>query len=503
MPKFQRFTATTTPRGSGLARAQNIGALTRSSDQEFYRSIGALSQGLEVASDYAFRAAEKRRAVDADIQYKKAGAEVNEYNFKFWQSMENVPIRSDSHRMELFQNYLKNLDDFNQSKNKEIDNKDALNAREADWPVQRYGLMKNTWSVLTRKLNDHQKSTVWSIGDSFIREGRIDEAKKHFQYHVDKGLITKANVDKFMAEKETYYEARQILIEKGYDAANDFVMSQDDIDIDAKKKVISDINFEAAQRQDRIEIQRERNRDEISKLIRSGQSATSAIENSALEEKEQWTWFERERAEAERLAKGTEIITDPKVRSELYSDIMGILTGATNKEDTLKKAFEARFDPKNPTLSEQDYNKIETAINAQYEEAYKSSMSKVQKIAEGTLLNPDSLGYIRNAPIRYKILGDFNEAWFKYISEQGENLKISDIYPEGRKLAAMYQISDEEAERQEEQMNLGLKKKEAKEKKLTPQIARRYFDIVGATNTATEEQLKEAKRLAAEDGYVE
>jgi hypothetical protein len=210
-----------------------------------------------------------------------------------------------------------------------------------------------------------------------------------------------------------------------------------------------------------LEIQREKDRDEISKAIRSGIDVTPLIEGSSLDESEQWTWSERARAEADRLDKGKEIITDNGVRTELYNDIMGILTLTKTKKEVLEKAKAARFDPQKPTLDETDYSKIETAIHAQYEQAYGQGMSKVSKNAEGLLLNPDSLGYIKNAPIRYKILGDFNEAWLKWIAEKGDTLKISEIYPEGRRMAATFQISDEEAERQEVEMNERLREREA------------------------------------------
>lgn len=216
------------------------------------------------------------------------------------------------------------------------------------------------------------------------------------------------------------------------------------------------------ERQERgVEIQREKERDEISKAIRGGGNAINLIENSNLDESEQWVWAERARAETERIAKGQEIITDNRVRTELYNDIMGILTLTKTKKEVLEKAKATRFDPEKPTLDETDYSKIETAIHAQYEQAYGQVISKVSRHAEGLLLNPDSLGLIKNAPIRYKILGDFNEAWLRYIAEKGDTLKLSEIYPEGRRMAANFQISDEEAERQEVEMNKRLREREA------------------------------------------
>jgi hypothetical protein len=205
---------------------------------------------------------------------------------------------------------------------------------------------------------------------------------------------------------------------------------------------------------EQLELQREEDRDAISKAIQSADPNTpKIIDESNVDEAEQWTWNERYKAEMKRRAEGVEIVTDHEVRSRINGGIFQMLTGAKTKKEVLDEAKAARFDPKNPALSESDYNKIETAINSQYEQAYTKAMSKVNFHAEGTLLNPDSLGYIKNAPIRYKTMADFQQAWMKWIADQGDKLKISDIYPEGVRMAAMYQISDKEAERQEVEMS--------------------------------------------------
>lgn len=221
------------------------------------------------------------------------------------------------------------------------------------------------------------------------------------------------------------------------------------------------LSRKAAVDKEQIELQREADRDTISKAIQSAEpNIVDTIDESSLDEAEQWTWNERARADMKRRAEGVEIVTDHEVRSKINSGIFQMLTGAKTKKEVLDEAKAARFDPVKPTLNQSDYEKVETAINAQYEQAYMGAMSKVESIARGTLLNPDSLGYIKNAPIRYKTMADFQQAWMKWIADKGDTLKITDIYPEGVRMAAMYQISDKEAERQEVEMNLGLEERE-------------------------------------------
>ena len=219
------------------------------------------------------------------------------------------------------------------------------------------------------------------------------------------------------------------------------------------------------------EEKREADRDIVSKAIQSADpNVLTTIDNSSLDEAEQYTWSQRAKAEADRRSKGVDIVTDPELRSNLYSGIFEVLTGAKTKKQVLDEAKAARFPgmdkdgkPIPPKLDDDEYQSFEKSINAQYEEAYKFNMGKVSRHAEGTLLNPDSLGYIKNAPIRYKILGDFNKSFLAWIQSKGDKLLIPDIYIEGMKMVSMFQISDAEAERQEIEMTEKLESREARE----------------------------------------
>ena len=200
----------------------------------------------------------------------------------------------------------------------------------------------------------------------------------------------------------------------------------------------------------------------------------------------------------------------------------GLITKNQEAHDAAPRG--ARGEYIEPSMSDPDYKSLVAATNAQYEQGYGQMMAKVNDYAEGILLKTDSLGIVQNVPVRYEILGDFQDAWFNFVASKGEKLKISDIYPEGRRLGATFQISDTEAQRQEDLMDVELQAKEAEKarklkvraagervaeeflktrpleikkfKKLTPKIARRYLDM-------TNNNVEEAKRLAAEDGYRE
>lgn len=252
-------------------------------------------------------------------------------------------------------------------------------------------------------------------------------------------------------------------------------------------------------------------------LIKAAEDFDSGLPGkyASLETKFKQDWIKRAKNELEIQAKGTEILTDSKLRSELLAQVPGIVTGATTAEEIMNRAREARYPTEGyPTLNEKDFNEIQDQVQMKYLSAYGHEMTRVREYARGLLLNPDSLGFIKNAPIRHEIYGNFMANFNAEIAAKGDKLKIGEIYEIGRTLAAMHQVSDEEAEKLEVKMNERLELREAKKriyetageviseakkkktKKLTVQIARRYLDITGGDR-------EEAKRLAAEDGYIE
>lgn len=288
---------------------------------------------------------------------------------------------------------------------------------------------------------------------------------------------------------------------------------------------------EKANADEKVEAQREVDRGNVYDAINTGEVTSpdgtkstdirKFIESTSLDEDEQEAMWQKSIKETDRRLNGSDIVTDSRIRSQFYKEIPLMLSGAVSRDELLDRANNARFGEMvegklvDPTLDEPDYKSVVNAINAQYEQGYGQMMGRVNNFAEGILLKTDSLGFVANAPVRYKQLGDFQQAWFDFVAAKGENLKISDIYPEGRRLAATFQISDTEAGLREDvfekEQEFLLKRKNEKmgpplpidhkepakkktSKKLTPKIARRYLDMTGNDR-------EEAKRLAAEDGY--
>jgi hypothetical protein len=126
----------------------------------------------------------------------------------------------------------------------------------------------------------------------------------------------------------------------------------------------------------------------------------------------------------------------------------------------LTNAFDARYVNKN--LSEQDYRSIQTTANQNYETTLNKEISRTLDYGRGILLNPDTMGFIDKAPIRYKMFGDFQQDFMDWIAQNGATVKPSEIFTEGRRLAAMHLVSDEKLQEMESDIRLQIKEKEGK-----------------------------------------
>lgn len=381
-------------------------------------------------------------------------------------------------------------------------------------------------SIIERIVDKNVASNVWSE-----KQGAkiISDATKLIEQNKQDGLKAGMEAETFaIAASEGFEEAEAHL----RDADTTLRLIEAGVPRSDIRSLLNDISerlkTQKVQFDEKLDAQRETDRGATYDVINSGvvtneDGTTSTdirgfIENTSLDEDEQETMWQRSIKETERKLKGLDIITVPQTRSQFYREIPLMLSGAVSRDQLLDQVNEARFGRLDdngkfiePTLGESDYKSLVTSINNQYEEGYGRMMGQVNSYAEGILLKTDSLGFVENAPVRHKSMGDFQEAWFKWVAGKGDQLKISEIYSEGRKLAATFQISDDEAARRETVFLETLKKQESggganpfgdaitkagKKKKLTPKIARRYLDI-------TDNDIEEAKRLAAEDGYRE
>jgi hypothetical protein len=282
----------------------------------------------------------------------------------------------------------------------------------------------------------------------------------HSQDEIDNWMMEQLE---FVDNQEVYNRAQNISETQGYDAAIKWTMNQD-IDTNVKRKIVSDINFEYAQQQDRIEIQQEVDRDEISKLIRSGQSATARIENSLLDEKEQWTWFERERAESERLAKDEPIATDYRTKGELESMAYDIPTGVVSMPEFKKELDGARWPVKGkPSIDDSTYDELFSLAERKFESYQSQAMKERELFALGQLVRlPSEDKFARaiegltpseqeHAQTIRQLEFDNHDKYKKALRDwqkKNPDADADEIYTEGRRLLKHFRKSTEQLQKE-------------------------------------------------------
>ena len=140
------------------------------------------------------------------------------------------------------------------------------------------------------------------------------------------------------------------------------------------------VRLQTAQQLEQLEIEREKNRDEISKLIRSGESADAAIERGIVDEKEQFTWFERQRLAIERRERGEEIVTDLARKAELL-DMAAAINWPERQvtpQEVKKLAYEGRYGVE-ANLDDAAYDEVRDAIRKAEEDKIPFTQREIEK----------------------------------------------------------------------------------------------------------------------------
>lgn len=208
----------------------------------------------------------------------------------------------------------------------------------------------NVEGATKAKLKDNMRATGFVTQQQAIQDGKF----KDYFTHLEKGKI----MGVYDAEEVVKYKQSTIDNRERY------------------------VKLQTAQQLEQLEIQREKDRDEISKLIRAGQSATTSIEGSNLEEKEQWSWFERERIETERRLKGEVVVTDQARKHELL-DMAAAINWPERKvtaQEVKKFAYDGRYGI-SANLDDAAYDEIRDAVRR----AEEDKIPFTQKYIETTI----------------------------------------------------------------------------------------------------------------------
>lgn len=144
------------------------------------------------------------------------------------------------------------------------------------------------------------------------------------------------------------------------------------------------VKFQAAQQLEQLEIEREGDRDLISRLIRAGLPADSAIEKSSLAETEQPIWYERQRLAIERRLKGEVITTNSLIKGEIESMAYDISTGAVTMPEFKKRLNNERYT--NETIDDSAYDELFSLAERKFDSYQAEAMKGREVHALGQLV---------------------------------------------------------------------------------------------------------------------
>lgn len=209
----------------------------------------------------------------------------------------------------------------------------------------------NVQSATKAKLKDNFRATGFVLQQDAIQSGDFADYFKHLT----------------IGEKKVFaaYTAEEVAKYK-------------QITTDSRERYVK---LQTAQQLEQLEIKREGDRDEISKLIRVGQSAEAVIEGSSLDEKEQFTWFERQRVDIERRLRGAEIVTDLARKAELLD--MAAAINWPERQVTAQEVKKLALDGRYGTAANLDdaaYDEIRDAIRKAEEDKIPFTQKFIENI---------------------------------------------------------------------------------------------------------------------------
>lgn len=260
--KLPRFTAKTPPpRESGLARATDIGALTRTGDIEVWRGVSQLGGAMQGAADLGYRAWQERHDIDTGIQHAKSTSALNMAYTDIQGELDNTPVETDAIRTKLRTEKLKELEDLYNQTRKGLDNKNAANQLRKSWELMKSQFDAGIYQTLSRNLNEQQKldkMTIWQAmlvnaaaeDLASVKQNIREDVEKHLPLFGASGVQRIiGNLDKLTTDiREDYYKDLIYNGTSDLDVLTEQIQQDDSVD---KKKLLNNIDEVRQQREKR------------------------------------------------------------------------------------------------------------------------------------------------------------------------------------------------------------------------------------------------------------
>lgn len=404
--KLPRYTATTPPpRGSGLARAGDIGALTRTGEGAKLRSIAAIGQTLGGIGKLLFSARQKRKSLDDSLQWGRATQKTNEVAYNLEKVVRETDYKGDellsgdpdylSSQLELF---VKKKDKKIIEKLAEFDNQTGeiaqsfLDQDEKDkyenWQAERRLLFeKSITSAYNEQHGSYARAGFEELMLAAAKNGNLETANSYAEVMDKYNLITPEKSLDYKQQNESIASAvikQQLRADLGataqtiaeqsgsWEAAEEWLSSPANtkgVPLDIVDSVIENVGslfrVEKRKEQEKLEGEREAQRGTYYEMMEEENFGQiyEFLEASLLDETEQDRKWQDAKAEMERVTAAEDIITDQRVKQDIL-DLAAAIPLPERKVTTAevrKAAYEARYG-ETPTIDDAAYDEIRDAI---------------------------------------------------------------------------------------------------------------------------------------------
>jgi len=538
--KFPGYTATTPPpRISGAARATNITALVRTSDIEKWQAVGAIGQALQFAGGLAFQAQQHRQALDNEIEagiftqkaqelFNLGDKEAAAYDFT-----NNMPQLGDEDYYTTVENYSTDIRDkttadtigrTTEKLQKLINSIKSPRVREKAeiWLSknieQKSDAIRHTYAV---GHENWQITQMTKMMETAAENGDIETADRLARKMDEFNLITPQRAEalkknnKIIADTSiTTQFAQAIMAQTGYQDAIDFVMAQE-IDTDIKRRIVSNINFEAAQQQLEYDKYVEKTEQDFVSKYDKEQLSTDKIIASNLSASKKLMWKRLVDAQAKERLSG-EVELDWDTYDKLQSMVEDYDTGKISKEEvqeaiskevgktiptTIARSLRDRLATKDKPDDPMNRSDVKRGLGVLSDlESFEVEQAKKDEVG---------LEEIREIRLKYQKIKDEYERWIgsqeklteKIVQDKIEQMTEMEtggivlswferlMWTKRPQLLGLVGTQEERLAKKRAKAGIGIK--EVPEK-LTPEIARQYLNLAGGDRKRAEELAKDA-----------
>jgi len=304
--KLPRYTAETPPpRETGLVRAQDIGALTRTGETAIWRGVSRVGEAMQKVAGLGFDAYQRRRMFDDEIQLGRATQrdqgivadklyEIERTDFKMDMPLPDDPDYEKTlvaltvqKRDELIKGTMRDIDELVAKIPQGFSSRKTAERYKLHWVETRARAERKIIHAYDRKFDSFQRDAMTKLSEDAARNGSLEIANYYIDLMDKYELITpelasikRVQVEKMTAEATLDFakglietEVRQIAVAEGWESSYRHILDPKNqqewsktysISLAEVKKITLDIKTMLTGEQTLAKIEAKRQDDEIS-----------------------------------------------------------------------------------------------------------------------------------------------------------------------------------------------------------------------------------------------